>query len=191
MEEELLTSIVVLAHPGSEPLVDKIWRQSCDWPLVVFTWDGTLSLKQLLEYILAGQVDEAIADRFVVVPANLVPVTPVRWSELQTPLVDIDGARQTFWGRTPVTFDKDVLVDWLPEHDQLADEDFVRQYVQENAPRALEVSHNFGNYYTKVLRANPCEHIVIEALIRKRFLYVSPAGWPAVTGLVKRLLKEE
>ena len=42
-----------------------------------------------------------------------------------------------------------------------------------------------------MLRANPCEHIVIEALIRKRFLYVSPAGWPAVTGLVKKLLKEE
>ena len=162
MEEERLTSIVVLAHPGSEPLVDKVWKQSCDWPLVVFTWDGTLNLKQLLEAILAGQVDEAIADRFVVVPANLVPVT----------------------------FDKEVLVDWLPEHDQLADEDFVRQYVQENAPRALEVSHNFGNYYTKVLRANPCEHIVIEALIRKRFLYVSSAGWPAVTGLIKSLLKE-
>lgn len=189
MEEERLTSIVVLAHPGSEPLVDKVW-QSCDWPLVVFTWDGTQSLKQLLEAILAGQVDEAIADRFVVVPANLVPVTPVRWSELQTPLVDIDGSRLTYWGRVPVTFDKEVLVDWLPEHDQLADEDFVRQYVQENAPRALDVSHNFGNYYTKVLRANPCEHIVIEALIRKRFLYVSPAGWPAVTGLIKSLLKE-
>ena len=81
-------------------------------------------------------------------------------------------------------------MDWLPEHDQLADEDFVRQYVQENTPRALEVSHNFGNYYTKVLRANPCEHIVIEALIRKRFLYVNQAGWPAVTGLIKSLLKE-
>ena len=70
------------------------------------------------------------------------------------------------------------------------DEAFVRKYVESRGVRPLEVSHNFGNYYTKVLRENPCENVVIEAMIRKRFLYVGPAGWPAVTGLFHKLLKK-
>ena len=190
MEEQKLTSIVVLAHPGSEPLVRSAWERFCDWPLTVVTWDGTASLKQLLEEIMADNLPEHIDIRFVIVPANLVPVAPVRWSELQTPYVDVDGNRRIWWGRVPVTFDKMVLVDWLPEHDALPDEDFVREYVKDSGARALEVSHGTGNFYTKVLRANPCLNLVIEALIRKRFLYVGPAGWPAVEGLIRKLLKQ-
>lgn len=190
MEDQKLTSIVVLAHPGSEPLVQSAWKQFCDWPLTVLTWDGTVSLKQLLlEYIMADNLAEHIDIRFVVIPANLVPVAPVRWSELQTPYVDVDGTRRSYWGRVPVTFDKMVLVDWLPQHDQLDDEAFVKAYVENNNGRPLEVAHGFGNFYTKVLRANPCENLVIEALIRKRFLYVGPAGWTAVEHLIRKLLK--
>lgn len=187
--DEKLTSIVVLAHPGSEPLVRDIWEKFCDWPLTVLTWDGRHSLKQLLEDIMADRIGEHIDLRFVVIPANLVPVSPVRWSELQTAFVDVDGSRRSFWGRVPLTFDKMVLVDFLPEHDHLPDEDFVQAYVQENGTRPMEVSHNFGNFYTKVLRANPCENLVIEAMIRKRFLYVGPTGWQAVTDLFRKLLK--
>ncbi len=187
--EERVTSIVVLAHPGSEPLVRKLWEQSCDWPFTVITWDGTVSVKKLLEDVMADKLAEHIDLRFVVIPANLVPVAPIRWSELQTPFVDVDGKIVSFWGRVPVTFDKMVLVDWLPEHDHLDDEEFVKQYVQANNGRPLEVSHGTGNFYTKVLRANPCENLVIEAMIRKRFLYVGPSGWPAITHLLTKLLK--
>ena len=189
MEEQKLTSLVVLAHPGSEPLVRSVWERFCDWPSLVLSWDGSVSLKQLLEDIMADNLEEHIDLRFVVIPANLVPVAPVRWSELQTPFVDVDGNRRTFWGRVPVTFDKMVLVDWLPEHDSLTDEEFVKRYVEQNGVRPLEVSHGSGNFYTKVLRANPCENLVIEAMIRKRFLYIGPAGWPAVEGLIRKLLK--
>lgn len=190
MEEERLTSIVVLAHPGSEPLVRDIWDAFCDWPHVVYTWPAGMSVKQLLEEILAGNTGDEIAQTFVVVPANLVPVTRVRWSELQTPVVDVEGATKRFWGRVPVTFDKDVLVDFLPENDDAPDEAFVRKYVESRGIRPLEVSHNFGNYYTKVLRGDPCQNVIIEAMIRKRFLYVGPTGWPAVTGLFHKLLKK-
>ena len=187
--EEQLTSIVVLAHPGSEPLVRSVWERFCDWPLVVVTWDGTMSLKQLLEEIMADNLEEHINIRFVIVPANLIPVAPVRWSELQTPYVDVYGSSRRFWGRVPVTFDKMVLVDWLPEHDHLPDEDFVREYLEKNSGRPLDVSHEFGNFYTKVLRGNPCEHLIIGAMLRKRFLYVNQVGWPAVENLVRKLLK--
>lgn len=190
MEEQTPKSIVVLAHPGSEPLVRDIWEHFCDWPLIVYTWPDGVSVKQLLEDIMAGNTSDEIAQTFVVVPANLVPVTRVRWSELQTPLVDVDGSLRRFWGRTPVTFDKEVLVDFLPENDDAPDEAFVRKYVESHAARPMEVSHSFGNYYTKVLRANPCENLIIEAMIRKRFLYVGPNGWPAVTGLFHKLLKK-
>lgn len=189
MEEERMTSIVVLAHPGSEPLVRTDWERFCDWPLIVLTWDGQYSLKQLLEDILAGNLDVEIAQRFVVIPANLVPVSPVLWSELQTTYVDVNGSRRTFWGRVPVTFDKEILADFLPENDQLPDEEFVKAYVEGHNGRALEVSHDFGNFYTKVLRGTPCQNVVIEGMILKRYIYANPAGWSAISELLKKMLK--
>ena len=189
MEEERITSIVVLAHPGSEPLVNADWERFCDWPFVGLTWDGNTSVKQLLEDILAGNLDGDIAQRFVIIPANLIPVSSVRWSELQTPYVDVDGSKRTFWGRVPVTFDKEILTDFLPENDSLPDEEFVKAYVEGNNGRALEVSHGFGNFYTKILRENPCQNVVIEGMLRKRYLFANPAGWSAITGLLKKMLK--
>jgi hypothetical protein len=190
MEEQNSIQIVVLAHPGSEPLVRDLWGKFCDAPVTVCTWDeSAVTLKDLLVDIMADKLGEHIDLRFVVIPANLVPVTPVHLDELRTPFVDVDGQRVSYWGRVPVSFDKMVLVDWLDAHDQLPDEEFVKQYVREINGRPLEVSHGYGNFYTKVLRGNPCENVVIEAMVRKRFLYVGPAGWRAIEHLLRKMLE--
>ena len=161
--------IVVLAHPGSEPLVRDIWEHFCDTPVVVWT-NMFSSLKEALE---AAMADNEIDSEFVLVPANLVPVSKVLPGEFQTPLVDVSGQNSTrYWGRVPVLMYKEQLVDFLPDNDSLEDNEFVKAYLKAN----------------KVIRGNPCENVVIEALVRKRFLYVSQAGWPAIKHLLKKLL---
>jgi hypothetical protein len=180
-----LIKIVVLAHPGSEPLVRDIWEHFCDAPVVVWT-DVFGSVKEVLEAVMA---DNEIDAEFVLVPANLVPVSKVLPGEFQTPLVDVVNQKKVLhWGRVPVLFSKERLADFLPDNDPLEDNEFVKAYLKANNMRPLEVAHGFGNYFTKVIRGNPCENVVIEALVRKRFLYVNQAGWPAIEHLLKKLL---
>ena len=75
-----------------------------------------------------------------------------------------------------------MLAELLPDlSDSIFDEDLVREYQKRTLPGIpYQVAHDFGNYYTKVLRGNPCRHVVLEGFIRKHFIYASREGWPAV-----------
>lgn len=177
--------LVVLAHPGTEDLVQRIWEKFYDMPVRIVPFQETDTLVSLLESVMAM---EDVDRYFAVIPANLVPCAPVRWSELQVPRADDLGHEKiVFWGRVPVRFDKEVLVDFLPYYGTNSDEEFVKFYVTERARPEL-VSHLYGNFYTKVLRANPCEAVVIEGLMRKRFIYANAAGWDAIRDLLIQAL---
>ena len=185
-------SVLVLAFPGTERLVQRVWnkhfRDDSGANVIVGTFpEGEMSLKDVLENMMA---EPELEKTVIIVPANLVPVAPVTLNDLLVARVDVNKGRQRFWGRVPVTFDKDVLVDFLPEHEDASDEDLVKEYLKFQDVRPIEVSHSFGNFFTKVLRGNPCENVVIEALVRKRFLYANPAGWSAITGLLEKTLAE-
>lgn len=177
--------LIVCAYPGTEDLVKRIWEKFYDLPVrIVFFQEGQ-SLVHLLETVM---VMEDVDKVFTVIPANLVPCAPVRWSELQTPRADDHGGdKLCFWGRVPVCFNKDVLVDFLPANDTLSDEEFVKAYIT-GIRRPDLVSHSYGNFFTKVLRATPCEAVVIEGLMRKRFIYANAAGWNAISDLLVQAL---
>ena len=127
---------------------------------------------------------------FAVAPANLVPCAPISWDELQLPRVDVLQQNNVlYWGRVPVCFDKELLVDNLPVDDELGNESFVRAYVKSfYSGRPEQVSHSFGNYFVKVLRGTPCESVVIEGLMHKRYLYANAVGWAAVADLIEKAL---
>lgn len=180
-------SVIVLAHPGTEMLVKRIWEKHLLHPVDVLTFPEEASLKELLADIIAAPEFE---DKFVLIPANLVPVAPVSLEDLMVARVDVNKDQKRFWGRVPVFFSKDALVDFLPENEELDDNDFVQEFLKAANVRPAEVAHSFGNFYTKVLRGNPCENVVIEALVRKRFLYANPVGWSAITGLLEKTLAE-
>lgn len=180
-------SVIVLAHPGTEMLVKRIWEKHLPHPVDVLTFPEEASLKELLADIIAAPEFE---DRFVLVPANLIPVAPVSLEDLMVARVDVNKDQKRFWGRVPVFFSKDALVNFLPENEELDDNDFVREFLKAANVRPAEVAHSFGNFYTKVLRGNPCENVVIEALVRKRFIYANPVGWSAITGLLEKTLAE-
>jgi len=180
-------SVIVLAHPGTEMLVKRIWEKNLPYPVDVLTFPEEASLKELLADIIAAPEFE---DRFVLVPANLIPVAPVSLEDLMVARVDVNKDQKRFWGRVPVFFSKDALVDFLPENEELDDNDFVQEFLKAANVRPAEVAHSFGNFYTKVLRGNPCENVVIEAFIRKRFIYANPVGWSAIIGLLEKTLAE-
>lgn len=187
MELSPKVSVIVLAYPGTEVLVKRMWDKHFHANVDVLTFPENVSLKALLADVIAAPEFE---NMFVLVPANLVPVTTVTLDSLMVARVDVANDKKRYWGRVPVSFTKDSLVDFLPDNEEKDDDDFVREYLEAQGVRPATVSHSFGNFYTKVLRGNPCENVVIEALIRKRFLYANQAGWSAIIGLLEKTLAE-
>lgn len=175
----VVRSVVVLAFPGTVDDMRRVWSKFCSEDLHFREIQEGETLAETLAEVVA---DNSVATDFVLVPSNLLPVRPVSWEELSIPTEDISGAGVTLWGRTPVRFDKDVLAELLPELPETASGDeTVRVYHDRTLPGLRhQVGHGFGNYYTKVLRADPCRHTLLEAFIRKHFVYSSEAGWPAV-----------
>lgn len=181
-------TVVVLAFAGTEEQMRNIWEVNCCEKIVVKIYDGQ-SLTEILEEIIA---DNEVSNEFVLVPANLIPVRRTRYELLSLPFVDRFGKTSSFWGRVPVKFGKEALAIFLPNNDSLPADDFVRKYIRDVRDElALEVSHEFGNFYTKVLRSNPCENVIIEAFITKRFVYANEQGWPSVVALLEKLAKND
>lgn len=172
-------SVVILAFPGTTDDMRRVWSKFCSEGL---HFRELPSDEKLIDTLAEVVADNSVAADFILVPSNLIPVRPVSWEELSIPTEDISGAGVTLWGRTPVRFDKDVLAELLPNLQETASGDeTVRAYHGRTLPGLRhQVGHGFGNYYTKVLRADPCRHTLLEAFVRKHFVYSSEAGWPAV-----------
>lgn len=174
-------SVVVLAWPGTQKDMKKIWDINGPEGSDVRTASG-IGLAEMLAEIVA---DNSVSRDFVLVPANLVPVHPVTFEELAIPTEDVSPAGTVRWGRTPVRFDKDVLAELLPDlSDHASEEELVREYQKRTMTGIpYQVGHDFGNYFTKVLRGNPCRHVIMEGFCRKHFIFSSADGWPAVREL--------
>lgn len=181
--------VVVYAYPGTEALMTRLWDRYHEGRHLVVTDTGA-PLQETLAECLA---DNRIADRFTFIPPNVIPCTEISDELLKGDYVYVkrDGERQAV-SRVPMTFDKERLVVWLAADDSATDtaEEFLKRY---NAgKRLMEVSFSFGNFITPVLRANPCENVVIEAFLRKFFVAASPEGFAAIAALAEKcLLKEQ
>lgn len=177
--------LIVLAHPGTEELLRRVWEIFYDLPLRVIPFQEGDTLATVLESIMAM---EDVDRMFAVVPANCIPCSEVRWGELQLPRVYVDTTgNRSFWGRVPVCFDKEVLVDFLPAHSEDGDEALVNAYVSAfGCGRPEMVGQSFGNYIVNVMRGAPCESAVIECLLQKRFLYANAVGWNAIADLIAK-----
>lgn len=177
--------VVVCAYPGTEALMTRLWDRYHEGRHLVMTDTGA-PLQETLAECLA---DNRIADRFTLLPANVIPCTEVTDELLKGNYVYVtrSGERQSV-SRVPMTFDKERLVVWLAADDSETGtaEEFLKRY---NAGRRLmEVSFSFGNFITPVLRANPCENVVIEAFLRKFFVAASQEGFTAIAGLAEKCL---
>lgn len=177
---EASVRIVVCAYKDSEELLIKIWEKMCPGaPVKVLIVDEDDSIAEIAQEIL---LDETIYDDFILVPAAVVPCAPVSFEELHLPVVYVDNKGVRHYGRMPMAVNKDKLVE-IMSADDFNLETLAEVLVKANG-RPVEVSSKEGNFVTAVLRGNPCEHVVMEALVRKKYLYASASGLAAITPLL-------
>lgn len=184
-EETTRTALLIGAYPGTEAMMERIWKKFLDFGTFTVVTVTTDDLVSALSGLLR---DGRLPDEFIFVPANTFPVAPIRRCELHTPLVYVgkDG-RRTFAHRLPHVFNRSFLEECLAGTDLLPDEELCRRQVESSGFRPVEVGFTFGNYVCPVNRGNPCEHIVLEAFLRKKFVSASREGFAAIEELVRRL----
>lgn len=173
-------SVVVCAYEGHEALLEEIWRKRYSGKVRFVTVEPGYALASLIAEMIA---DEQVADRFVLLQPDTVPCSEISSEELLVPVVYVTAeGEKKYDEKMPLVVDKAKVVPLVAD-DTLSSEDIVRRLL-ESGPRPLEVGFSFGNYVTPVRRGNPCEHIVIEALVRKKFIVASLEGFKAISHLL-------
>ncbi len=185
-QEDVQAAVVVLAYKGTEEQVKRVWEKMARLPMVVLAYSDEEKLQDVLAKIVA---DESIADDFIFVPPNVIPCKPVNLEELSVPYVYTTSRGERIYNsRVPMAFGKSKLVELLAASDAKDDEEFIRVYYGRYRHYPIEVGFTFGNFITPVTRANPCEHGVMEALVRKRFISASAEGYKAISSLIEKTL---
>lgn len=189
VKSEQKTVLVICSYPGKEELVQKIWDKMLPGvdKKIVSVEEG-LPIQEVLADLI---IDETVAEKFVFVPAVALPCAPVSFEELQMPVVFKDAKGGLHYNnRLPVLIDKEVMAIQLGEAKTEDPEAIMKKYVTSRG-RAVEVAFKEGNFVTPVLRGNPCEHVVMEALIRKKYIVANAAGLEAITPLLLQTLLDE
>lgn len=188
-KSEQKTVLVICSYPGKEGLVQKIWDKmlpGVDKQIVSVEED--LPIQEVLADLI---IDETVAEKFVFVPAVALPCAHVSFEELQMPVVFKDAKGGLHYNnRLPVLIDKEVMAIQLGEAKTEDPEAIMKKYVTSRG-RAVEVAFKEGNFVTPVLRGNPCEHVVMEALIRKKYIVANAVGLEAITPLLLQTLLDE
>lgn len=182
-------SLVICAYPRKEELVRKIWDKFLpEVEKKIITVEEEIPVQSILAELIA---DITVADKFVFVPAVAIPCAKLSYEELQLPVVfkDVNGNLH-FNNRLPVYIDKETMADILGRDVTNNSEAIMKQYAATRG-RAVEAAFKEGNFVTPVLRGNPCEHIVMEGLVRKKYLITNPAGLEAITPLLLQTLLDE
>lgn len=191
-----LNTVVVMCYKGTVEVMKKIWKKHLPEEVKVIFKEVTEAERLSQTVALVNLIaDPEIPAGFIFVPANVIPCSYVDIASLMTPVVYVKktGAR-AYNSNLPMFIDKENLIETIDKLETSgkfnkdtqpgldADELLIKTYLEDCAVRAVEVSHNFGNYVTLVARANPCVHTVIEGFLRKKFVTVTdPAGFAAIT----------
>lgn len=150
----------------------------------VATVDGDWNMRKALE---TAYTDQELADTFTLVPANTFPVAPICRCELEIPVlyVNAKGGRQ-YNHLLPVTVHRDKLLRILTSLnlDNVSDETLMKLLYDEQGYRPVEAGFTFGNFVTPVLRGAPCNHVVIEAFLRKKYISSNLAGFTAILSII-------
>ena len=166
-----------------------LWEKNYSGAFKILSVPDNYNLLHPLAAILA---DTEINDEFVLVQANLIPLTRMTLETLGIPAlyVSVNGVAQ-YSSRVPVLLSKDKLADALASLSEESDFDAERVIKAStiDTGRPNEVSHNYGNYIIQVLSGNPCRHKVIEGLLRRRFMGTTHVGWTAIEDLLQEFLK--
>lgn len=180
--------VIAVAHDGTEELVRHLWEKFLPEGVPVSVGIEA-PLEEMLSYIIASP---AVPDEFIFVPANCVPVTPVDPADLSQIKVYVrKDSTRSFDEPLPMLLNKDQLIESLAAEPGLAAEGFFERYAKTHHAgiRPMEVSHDFGNFITLVMRSNPCENVVIGGMCQRKFIAASAEGWKAIEHLLNKRLE--
>lgn len=176
--------VVVCAYEGTEELMKRLWDKFHKGKHLIVPVKADMDTRALLTEVLA---DNRVADRFSLLPPNVIPCTEITDSLLKGNYVYVtrNGERQQD-SRLPLNAEKERLVELLAAEDsmEIPSEDFIGRLNE--GRRLMEVSFTSGNFVTPVLRGNPCENVVIEAFLKKFFVTASPEGFSAIASLAEK-----
>lgn len=180
--------VIVMAFDGDAGTMGRLWSRYFQGEFSLRVTSPEVSLQAILADIVA---DDGVADTFTLLPPDIFPCGPTRPEDLKAPYVYVNGkgARQ-YANPVPMTFEKSNLVELLATDPggEMDDDTFLKEYVSRYRGRPVEVGFTFGNFVTPVLRGNPCEHVVLEAFVRKKFVSASHQGFRAIGPLIEGLL---
>lgn len=178
-------AIVVAAYPGTEELMERVWKKFLnDSPFMVVTQNTDDLMTALVKLTDNAHID----DDFVLIPSNTFPTAPISRRELYTPMVCVDKAgKQHFDHRLPHHFTKAFIREYIDGHSFPTADELCKLQLEAFGPRPVEAAFAFGNYICPVLRGNPCEHLVLEAFLRKKYVACSKEGFKAIEDLVEKL----
>lgn len=180
--------LVILAFKGTEDQMAALWRKACpDYPFILLPVDDDYDKLEVLAEIL---IDEKVEKEFVLVPANTFPAGRISPASLCVPRAYLkkDGTVE-YDSRFPILIQKDRLEELLAEKDITSETLFKAIVTDVGRPELAGMS--FGNVICPVVRSNPCEHVVIEALLKKIFIGCSRAGWDGISSLIDKLVADE
>lgn len=200
-QPEVKVNIVIFAYPGTEEKMAALWKKALPAGLNLLVLpagqaiSGETPVESVAEEINslaeAAIADNRIDDNFVLVPANTFPTHRIDPVELELPVVYVDKVgKETFAHRLPQLCNKAELTELLAEREFWNPEDFAKKALERRGTLPVKVGMSFGNFVTNVLRANPCEHQVIEAFLRKKYISCNSEGWKGIEKIVDQFLAE-
>ena len=176
--------LIVCAYEGTEQTMQRIWNSMCETPSEVLGIDENTSYKDVIASCIANQ---EIADKFIFVPANVVPCSPILLEEMFTPQVLLDSKRGISYD-LPMRIDKDVITELVADGNSSDSEMFESYFRTLN--RAVFASHYYGNSVAVVLRSNPDLEVLKEAMKTRKFIRTSAVGFKASSHLLKELIRD-
>ena len=176
--------LIVCAYEGTEQTMQRIWNSMCETPSEVLGIDENTSYKDVIASCIANQ---EIADKFIFVPANVVPCSPILLEEMFTPQVLLDSKRGISYD-LPMLIDKHTITELVADENSSDSEMFESYFRTLN--RAVFASHYYGNSVAVVLRSNPDLEVLKEAMKTRKFIRTSAVGFKASSHLLKELIRD-
>lgn len=180
-------AIVIATYAGSEAVMHDIWAKYAprDSELHIIP-DAPLS--ELISEIIANP---DIADEFVLVPANCVPLSQCDEADLKLKKLYITKDGESIYdSRLPILLTKEVCAKILSQdEDYDKAELFFERCAELTAVRASEVSFHFGNEVVPISRENFNTKALQEMMQRKRFVTIhTPQAWSVAEPFFKQLI---
>ena len=146
---------------------------------------------KLDELAAATLLRDDIPECFTLIPAGTIPCKKLDLAACKVPTVCIraNGERAYASGLPVYIESKSKLAAILGSiDDNLAPEEYTEKFAEALLPEGIipaEVSFHFGNWIAPIISDNPCDHRVIEALLRRKFVTTTRTNLSHITTILK------